>query len=435
MGALALALALSDAAGCVPTAYNEPGSAPSNVQSPGTLRGGVPRLAWRAQNADPLIAAVDVTGGDPIALAVLGHPSITQDEWASFLSVRLVPPAQAQPQPQPENGERPVPPVQGAYSAEGGVIRFQPRYPLEPGALFRAEFDPVRLHAVALKYLRLCGDTSADWPLPSTNKLVADFSAPKPHRRAPARVVAVYPSGSHVPENLLRLYIHFSAPMSRGEAYERIHLVDASGKPVAAPFLELAEELWSNDGRRFTLLFDPGRIKRGLKPREEAGPVLEAGKEYTLAIDGDWLDALGNPLENGCRRTFVAGPPDLTCPDPKSWKVQPPRAGTREPLVVLFPEVLDQALSLRLVTVDNDAGESVSGQASTAAEETAWTFTPRDPWRPGRYRLSIGTDLEDLAGNSVARPFEVDLTGPITAQVKSETVKLPFAIGASAATK
>ena len=47
-----------------------------------------------------------------------------------------------------------------------------------------------------------------------------------------------------------------------------------------APFLELDEELWSPDGTRFTLVFDPGRIKRGLKPREEAGPILEAGKSY-----------------------------------------------------------------------------------------------------------------------------------------------------------
>ena len=44
-----------------------------------------------------------------------------------------------------------------------------------------------------------------------------------------------------------------------------------SGQAVADPFLELDEELWSTDGRRFTLLFDPGRIKRGLKPTGGGG--------------------------------------------------------------------------------------------------------------------------------------------------------------------
>ena len=36
-------------------------------------------------------------------------------------------------------------------------------------------------------------------------------------------------------------------------------------------------------------------------------------------------------------------------------------------------------------------------------------------------RLKIGTDLEDVAGNSVARPFEVDATGPVTWRIASES--------------
>ena len=113
-----------------------------------------------------------------------------------------------------------------------------------------------------------------------------------------------------MPENLLKFYLHFSAPMSRGEAYRRIHLLDADGNEVADPFLELGEELWDRDMRRFTLLFDPGRIKRGLKPREEVGPVLEEGKQYTLVVDRDWLDATGYPLAAKMRKTFRALAPD-----------------------------------------------------------------------------------------------------------------------------
>src|SRR5262249_194673 len=155
--------------------------------------------------------------------------------------------------------------------------------------------------------------------------------------------------------------IHFSAPMSRGEAYERIHLLDAASHVVSDPFLELAEELWTNDGTRFTLLFDPGRIKRGLKPREEVGPVLESGKAYPVIADHDWLGAGGKPLRAGFRKSFRAGPPDETSPDPKAWALKPPEAGTRNALEVRFPEALDRALLDRLIAVTNDAGSSVEG--------------------------------------------------------------------------
>jgi hypothetical protein len=50
--------------------------------------------------------------------------------------------------------------------------------------------------------------------------------------------------------------------MSRGEAYRRVHLLDATGRPINLAFLEIEQELWDPEGRRLTLLFDPGRVKR-----------------------------------------------------------------------------------------------------------------------------------------------------------------------------
>src|SRR5438128_8167014 len=114
--------------------------------------------------------------------------------------------------------------------------------------------------------------------------------------------------------------------MASGGAYRHVHLLNAKGKEVEAPFLELDEELWSPDFRRFTLYFDPGRIKRGLKPREDVGPVLEEGKSYTLLIDRDWNDAQGNPLRESFRKTFTVGPPDDEAIDPQKWKIYAPRA-------------------------------------------------------------------------------------------------------------
>src|SRR5262249_58737339 len=121
---------------------------------------------------------------------------------------------------------------------------------------------------------------------------------------------SVYPSADVLPENLLKFYLHFSAPMSRGHSYDHIHLQDEAGKDVKLPFLEIDEELWDPTMTRLTLFIDPGRIKRGVRPLEEIGPALESGKSYTLVIDREWKDAAGNPLRDAFRKTFKVGPTD-----------------------------------------------------------------------------------------------------------------------------
>mgnify|MGYP003346898067 CR=1 FL=1 len=86
---------------------------------------------------------------------------------------------------------------------------------------------------------------------------------PVPPERATTLVTQIYPSADVLPENTLKFYVHFSAPMSRGHSYDHIRLLDEANRPVELAFLELAEELWSPDMLRLTLLMDPGRIKRG----------------------------------------------------------------------------------------------------------------------------------------------------------------------------
>lgn len=381
-----------------------------------------PTLSWQARGPGATPRVVELSGVDPVVLHLMKPPGMTPDRWRAFLRVRVV-----------RGGAQPAddtPPVLGTYRVDGPVVRFEPRFPLEPGVRYRAEFDARGLAEVS-RALAPSGDSAGRTPA-SVARLTADFSLPEPPARPTTIVTAVYPSRAVLPENLLRFYIHFSAPMSRGEAYPHVRLLDSSGKPVADPFLELGEELWTNDGKRFTLLFDPGRIKRGLKPREDLGPVLEAGRSYELVIDRGWIDAAGNPLEAGFRKAFRTGPADETSPDPKNWVVHPPGPMTRAPLEVRFPEPLDRALLDRQVAVRDDSDRPVVGAVSVADEETTWRFTPDTPWRPGSYRLVIGTDLEDVAGNSVARPFEVDIVGPITRRVVGATVERPFRIGPAA---
>ena len=42
-----------------------------------------------------------------------------------------------------------------------------------------------------------------------------------------------------LPENQLKLYLYFSAPMQNGDAWRHIHLLDQAGKPDAVPPLRL----------------------------------------------------------------------------------------------------------------------------------------------------------------------------------------------------
>ena len=58
-------------------------------------------------------------------------------------------------------------------------------------------------------------------------------------------------------------------------------------------------------------------------------------------------------------------------------------------------------------------------------------FIPAEPWRPGEYQLLVDTVLEDLAGNHIGRPFDVDLNefNQGTERVIPKTVSLWFWIG------
>jgi hypothetical protein len=252
---------------------------------------------------------------------------------------------------------------------------------------------------------------------------VALFKLPL-QRAAPTTVVAqIFPSADLLPENLLKFYVHFSAPMSRGHIYEHIHLTDERGKDIELPFLEIDEELWDPAMKRLTLFIDPGRIKRGVQPLEEVGPALEEGKRFTLMIDPGWVDGSGNPLKAGFRKTFRVGAPDREPPDPAQWKIAAPAAGTRKPLRITFPKPMDHALALRMIRVPN-----VDGRAALEDQERVWLFTPSKEWQAGRHKVQVQTTIEDLAGNNIGKPFEVDLFESVQPKITNAIVELPFAI-------
>jgi hypothetical protein len=231
-----------------------------------------------------------------------------------------------------------------------------------------------------------------------------------------------------LPENLLKFYVHFSAPMSRGHIYDHIHLLADGDRAVELPFLEIDEELWNSQMIRLTLFIDPGRIKRGVTPLEEIGPALEAGKRFTLVIDKDWRDAVGNALKEGFRKVFEVGPTDRDPPDPEQWKIDAPNAGRRAAISVKFPEPMDHALALRMIRIMNSADMLVEGESQLTDHERVWTFVPAQPWLAGTYRLTVQTTIEDLAGNNIGKPFEVDLFEGVQRRLTNSVVSRVFEI-------
>ena len=264
-------------------------------------------------------------------------------------------------------------PMLGDYSFAGGVLRFRPRYPFLGGREHRAVCGAVELR-------------------------FTPEAAPAPPA---ARVTRVSPALKTVPANLLRIYIHFSRPMRRAGIGQWIRLEDAGGRPVEAAFLEMEDGLWDPEGRRLTVFFHPGRIKRGLALGEKLGPPLREGERYRLVVAAEARDEDGAPLAAEFRHEFTAGPADREPPDPAAWRILPPRANTRGELIVASPKPLDEALFARLVTVD-----AVGGSARVDPDARTWRFTPAVPWRAGEYRLRVEAELEDLAGNRPGRRFD-----------------------------
>ncbi|HYI96233.1 MAG TPA: hypothetical protein VEX68_22010, partial [Bryobacteraceae bacterium] len=239
------------------------------------------------------------------------------------------------------------------------------------------------------------------------------------------KVEQVYPSAAVLPANLLRFYIQFSGPMQRGAVWNYIRLLDRSGKPLELPFLEVDQELWDAEARRLTVLFDPGRIKRGVLPRDESGTALTEGGEYTLVIDAGWRDQNGAPLLTEFRKKFRVAPEARAGIDLKSWSLKPPPSGAA-PLIVDFPAPLDYALLHRLLTVLGPEGRAVDGAITLSRNEAQWQFRPDKPWSAGAYELRVDTALEDVAGNRVGRPFDVDVFEPITKTISRKYESIPF---------
>jgi hypothetical protein len=303
----------------------------------------------------------------------------------------------------------------GAYARHQDTLRFTPAFPFDPGRPYHVRLDLSQLPNHA-----------------SDSRSIATAHVMRPATAGqPTTVVQrVYPSSVQVPENLLRMYVEFSAPMARYGGVASLHLLDDTGEEVKGAFLPLDYEFWSTDGRRFTVFFDPGRVKDGILPNQQMGRALEAGRQYTLVITRDWRDSRGFPLAREYRHSLQVGRAFDDGLTPSKWRIDAPRAGTRSPLVVTFPRPLDHGLLMRALGLR--LGEQVvAGEVQVLPGETQWQFTPARPWAAGAYSLLALSILEDPAGNRIGRPFEIENLGPLDSSPAVQTVRLPVTVSES----
>lgn len=281
--------------------------------------------------------------------------------------------------------------IAGRHQIDGGVLRFVPSVPLLQGVEYEARLDLSHLTS------SVPGQSAP---------LTARYRVPETSRQSAPAVTAIYPTVAELPANHLKFYLVFSEPMRPGDILKHFRLAEAGAGDVPEPFRET--ELWSPDGRRLTLWFHPGRQKTGVNLNVEMGPILKAGRRYTLIISSNWTAASGIPLGRDVEKSFRAVAPDRRQPRVQDWKIHRPVAGSLDPLRVDFGEPIDWAMLHGSLRVEMAGGPAVVGTATVAAGEAAWEFRPTVAWVPGDYRVSVPGALEDLAGNSLVRPFERD---------------------------
>jgi hypothetical protein len=350
------------------------------------------------------LKTIDVGGIPAAALTALGRIDWTDAQWQALMQVSVNSP----------DGTRP-PAIVGRYTVAESVLRFTPMFPFDDGREYVVRFDPARL--------------PGGGATPGGSSLAATVTLPAVARTSSTVVTHVYPSGTVVPANQLRMYLHFSAPMDWRSGYEHLTLVDERGDEVTDAFLPLDADFWNHDRTRYTVFFDPGRVKRGILPNRQMGRALVAGRRYTLVIARAWRDGHGQPLKEEFRHAFTAAPAIERPLSMADWTIAAPAAGTRDPLSVTFPATLDHGLLQRALGVARD-GAALDGDVTIEPGEACWRFTPRAAWREGRHQLVALEFLEDLAGNRIGRAFEVDDFERTDKTPQPERHVLPFDIGA-----
>ena len=279
-----------------------------------------------------------------------------------------------------ESGQYTSNPIQGEYWREGSYLIFKSYFPYESGMAY----------IVRMKGAHPSGDYSYQ-----------SFQITEKRTLSEAKVQAIYPSAIRLPENVLRFYLYFNSPMKKGQALTHIQLINAEGQLDTHAFMEFKQELWSPDGKRLTILFDPGRIKRGVSTNVERGPALREGESYRLRISGNWQDAYGQTLSINSTKEIEVIPAYRKRMQISEWSIHKPSKLSRDGLTIEFDRIMDHVLLQSMIKLVDTEGKLVKGRWELTKGEQSIQFIPTEKWTEGSYTIMIDPRLEDIAGNNL----------------------------------
>ncbi|MBW4706349.1 Ig-like domain-containing protein [Roseobacter sp. YSTF-M11] len=279
-----------------------------------------------------------------------------------------------------DGGRLKLEPVEATDADPAGALVFVPRFPLSIGAEYTLHLNGLGL---ALPLERSASRTGL------------------------TKVAAILPEQVTLPANTLRMYVTFDQPMARGNVMRHISLFDGDGRQIENAFLNLGIELWNAEQTQLTLLFDPGRLKLGVRPNTTHGAPFDEGQTYRLVVHDQMRAADGQTLSESFELMFTVGPAERRPIDVAAWQLSEPPTESLEPLVVEFARVMDPALSRRTVALINADGGPLAG--TWASMGSSMVFTPSAPWSAeATPYLFVAPHAEDIAGNRTCGAFDVE---------------------------
>jgi hypothetical protein len=224
----------------------------------------------------------------------------------------------------------------------------------------------------------------------------APLAAQKGYAAEGPHATSIWPRAQWLPANILRFYVRFSEPAEAFFDRAQLRLVAVDGAAIPEPFLRLNEELWSPDGRRLTVLMEPGRIKRGMGWGSAHEPALAPGEFYRLEV------AMGGRVAT---KLFGVLPSLMEPLQESRWRLTRPHVGTRQPVKVRFDRVMDDAIVADEVDVQGPKG-LLTGVQVLCEDGRQLAFRPFTRWEDSDYRLVFSRRFEDACGNRLGEALD-----------------------------
>ena len=230
-----------------------------------------------------------------------------------------------------------------------------------------------------------------------------------------------------MPENQLRMYIEFSAPMGRRGGIEHVALLDERGDggrgSVPPARLRVLERRPDSVYR----VLRSRRVKQGILPNKQMGRALKGRQDPIRCSSArEWQDANGCRSRNRPDARSASGPPDTTRSITAQVANRAAQGRRQMPLVVTFPEPRRSRPAVSRARRPAQRADSLDGNFPVEANETRWSFTPHQPGTQATTICSRCRSWRTAPATRSGGAFEVDNFETVDKGPNPRTVTLPF---------